>query len=113
MKLSPLGRSRLITTLLSLLAFIFAVLARENLIYNIVKYVWAGIGGTFSVVIILSLFWKKYHAKAAFLTILIGVIFTIIWIQSGMEQYISCLVLTTFVSLITAILATYLITEKV
>jgi sodium/proline symporter len=109
LKISPLTKSRLITTFLSLLALAFALIAKENLIYNIVKYVWAGIGDTFSVVIILSLFWKKYHAIAAFLTIVIGIIFTIVWIQTGMEQYISCLILTFFVSLITAVLSTILI----
>lgn len=108
-RLSPLGRSRLITTLLSLLAFGFAIIARENLIYNIVKYVWAGIGDTFSVVIIFSLFWKKFHARAAFLTIISGILFTVIWIQSGMEEYVSCLFLTFVVSLITAILSTFFI----
>ncbi len=112
-KISPLGRSRLITTVLSLMAFGFALIAREHLIYNIVKYVWAGIGDTFSVVIMLSLFWKKYHARAAFLTIIIGITFTIIWIQSGMEQYISCLILTFFVSLLTAILSTFFVKPAV
>ncbi len=106
---NQLKRSRIITTILSLLAFGFALAARENLIYNIVKYVWAGIGDTFSVVIILSLFWKKFHAKAAFLTIITGIVFTIVWIQTGMEEFISCLILTFVVSLITAIIATHLI----
>ena len=112
-KISPLTKSRLITTLLSLLALCFALVARENLIYNIVKYVWAGIGDTFSVVIILSLFWKKFHSKAAFLTIIVGVLFTVVWIQTGMESYISCLILTFFVSLFTAILSTFLMNSNV
>jgi sodium/proline symporter len=111
-RMTPLKRSRLITTILSVMALIFAIISRENLIYDIVKYVWAGIGDTFSVVIILSLYWKKFHAKAAFLTIIAGILFTIIWIQSGMEQYISCLILTFVVSLLTAIIATHLIAHS-
>lgn len=110
--LSALKMSRVITAILSLMALAFAIIARENLIYNIVKYVWAGIGDTFSVVIILSLFWKKYHAKAAFLTIITGILFTIVWIQTGMEQYISCLILTFVVSFITAVVSTYLISNR-
>jgi sodium/proline symporter len=109
LRITALGRSRLITTGLSVLAFGFALFAREDLIYNIVKYVWAGIGDTFSVVILLTLFWKKYHAKAVLATIISGISFTIIWIQTGLEQYVSCLFLTFVIALIAAIAATFLL----
>jgi len=105
--ISDLALARIITTVLSIAAFTFAIMAKENMIYNIVKYVWAGIGDTFSVVIILSLFWKKYHSKAAFITIISGIIFTVIWIQTPYEEYISCLVLTFVVSMIAAVVSTY------
>ncbi len=107
--LSSLGKSRLITTLLSFLALGFALFAREDLIYNIVKYVWAGIGDTFSVVIILTLFWKKYHARAVLTTIFSGIAFTVVWIQTGLEDYVSCLFLTFAVSLIAAVVSTLIL----
>jgi len=106
---SHLHISRIITLFIAVLALIFAYLYKNNLIYNIVKYVWAGIGDTFSVVIILTLFWKRFHAKAAFITIIAGVIFTIVWIESGMEQWISSLVMTFIFSLLVAFLASILI----
>jgi len=111
-KLSKLAISRIITTLISVGAFVFAVFSKENLIYNIVKYVWAGIGDTFSVVIILTLFWKRYHARAALITICGGIIFTVIWIQTALEKQISCLIMTFIFSLLTAIISTYLIKNK-
>lgn len=111
--LTDINFSRLITTVLSLFAFVFAIFAREHMIYDIVKYVWAGIGDTFSVVIILSLFWKKYHARAVLVTIICGILFTIIWLQTSLEKEISCLILTFFVSLAAALISTFLIPSKV
>jgi len=48
--------------------------------------VWAGVGCTFSVVILLSLFWKRYHGKAVVMTIISGILFTVFWISGGFEQ---------------------------
>ncbi len=111
-KLSKLAVSRFITTLIAIAAFIFAALSKENLVYNIVKYVWAGIGDTFSVVIILTLFWRRFHARAALATICGGIIFTVVWIQTGLEKHISCLIMTFIFSLFTAVISTYLIKHK-
>jgi hypothetical protein len=52
-----------------------------------VSYVWAGIGCTFSVVVLFSLFWRKFHGKAAIITVLAGMIFTMVWISGGFEQH--------------------------
>jgi len=111
-KISHLLVSRVITALLAIAAFIFALIFRENLIYNIVKYVWAGIGDTFSVVIILTLYWKKFHAKAALSTIIAGVLFTVVWIETGLEAWISCLVMTFIFSMLVAVVTTFLFYDK-
>ncbi|HRS53412.1 MAG TPA: sodium/proline symporter [Bacteroidales bacterium] len=107
--LSNLNISRIITTIISLSALIFALTTTEHLVYNIVKYVWAGIGDTFSVIMLLTIFWKRYHAKAVMWTMIVGMTFTIIWIQTPYEKYISCLILTFLVALLTAIITTFLI----
>lgn len=78
-------QSRLVTASLAVVALILAYLSPSDLIYTIVGYVWAGVGGTFSVVILYTLFWKKFHGKAAVITILTGLIFTVLWISTGME----------------------------
>jgi len=104
--------SRIITAALSGVALVLAYFISSDLIYVIVGFVWAGIGSTFSVVIMLTLFWKRYHGKSVIVTILTGLIFTIIWRITGMEQILSARFLTFIVALIVAVISTYLIPNK-
>jgi len=105
--------SRIITALLAIIALGLAWVSGDNtFIFSLVSYVWAGIGGTFSVVVLLTLFWRKYHGKAVLATIITGLSFTIIWINTGMEEVITSRLLTFFVALTVAIAATYLIPDK-
>lgn len=106
---NALLQSRIITALLSVIALVLAYFSPSDLIYKIVGYVWAGIGSTFSVVIMLTLFWKKYHGHAVLLTIITGLIFTIVWIQTGMDEIISSRILTFIVALVVAVGGTYLL----
>ncbi|RLD47759.1 MAG: sodium/proline symporter [Bacteroidetes bacterium] len=100
--------SRGITALLAVIALSLALISGDNtFIFSLVSYVWAGIGGTFSVVVLLTLFWKKYHGRAVLATIVTGITFTIIWINTGMEEVITSRLLTFFVALATAIITTY------
>ena len=77
---------RLTTALLAVIALGIAYVSPSRLIFTLVSYVWAGIGCTFSVVILLSLFWDRYHGRAALITIVTGLLFTIGWISGGFEQ---------------------------
>ena len=104
-----LFHSRLITATLSFVALILAYFISSDLIYAIVGFVWAGIGSTFSVVIMLTLFWKRYHGRAVILTILTGLTFTIIWRATGLEQVLSARFLTFIIALTVAVGGTYLI----
>jgi len=104
--------SRIITALLAVVALLIAYYGETDLIFSLVSYVWAGIGGTFSVVILLTLFWKRYHGVAALITIIAGMSFTIFWITSGLEKQITSRMLTFFVALAVAVLSTYLIPNK-
>ena len=105
-------QSRIVTALLSVIALLLAYFSPSDLIYTIVGYVWAGIGCTFSVVILLTLFWKKYHGRAVLVTIITGLVFTIIWVQTGMDKIITARFLTFVVALIVAVLGTYFIPPK-
>lgn len=107
-----LFRSRLITTVLAVIALMLAYFMPSEFIFTLVSWVWAGIGGTFSVVILLTLFWKKFHGKAAIITIIIGMVFTIIWISSGLDKIITARILTFIVAGLTAISSTLLIPKK-
>ncbi|MDT8308214.1 MAG: sodium/proline symporter [Bacteroidales bacterium] len=86
-KRKKLRRSRIVTAILAIIALALAYVFPSNLIFTIVSYVWAGIGGTFSVVILLTLFWKRYHGKAVIITIITGLLFTIVWFNTGMEEH--------------------------
>ncbi|MFZ0390221.1 MAG: sodium/proline symporter [Calditrichia bacterium] len=104
-----LNRSRLITAVLAVIALLVAYVSPSDLIYTLVGYVWAGIGGTFSVVILLSLFWKKYHGKAVIATIISGMVFTVFWISSGLEEVVTSRLLTFFAAGAAAVGATFLL----
>ena len=103
---------RVITSCLAVVALILAFYSPSKLIFTLVSYVWAGIGGTFSVVILLTLFWKRYHGMAALLTIISGMAFTIIWISTGMDKVITSRLLTFFVAGFVAVVSTLVIPAK-
>jgi len=104
---SDLARSRIVTAVLAAIALLLAYLSPSKLIFTIVGYVWAGVGGTFSIVILFTLFWKRFHGKAALLTIVTGMLFTILWISTGMDaKVITARVMTFFVAGIVAIIST-------
>ena len=110
---NALLQSRIVTAILSAIALLLAYFIQDDLIYTIVGYVWAGIGGTFSVVIMLSLFWKRFHGKAALLTIIVGMLFTITWISTGMDAIITSRIMTFIVAGAIAIVSTLLIPKKI
>jgi len=109
---SGLVRSRIVTAVLAVIALGVAYISPSDLIYTLVGYVWAGIGGTFSVVILLTLFWKRFHGRAALITIISGMVFTIVWISSGMDAKITSRLMTFVVAGVVAILATLILPEK-
>ncbi len=106
-----LRRSRMVTAALAVVALLVAYISPSKLIYTLVGYVWAGIGGTFSVVILLTLFWKRFHGKAVLVTIITGMLFTIVWISSGLEQVITSRIMTFVVAGVTAVAATLALKE--
>ncbi len=108
-----LTRSRMVTALLALVALCLAYVSPTKLIFTLVGYVWAGIGGTFSVVILLTLFWKKFHGRAALVTIVTGMAFTIFWISTGLDaKIITARVMTFLVAGLIAIVSPIIIPAK-
>jgi sodium/proline symporter len=104
---TSLTLSRVITALLAVIALAITFIVPSDLIYTLVGYVWAGIGCPFSVIIILTLFWDRFSAKAVVPTIIAGLVFTIFWIATGFDETIlTSRAMTFFVSLIVAVIAT-------
>jgi sodium/proline symporter len=81
-----LAKQRLTTAMVAVIALALSYIFPTKLIFTIVSYVWAGIGCTFSVVILFTLFWKRFHGRAAIITVVSGLLFTILWISGGYEQ---------------------------
>lgn len=101
--------SRCMTAVMAVLALGASRIVPSNLIYNIIGYVWAGIGDPFSVVILLTLFWRRFSSKAALAVICTGMPFTIFWVMSGLdEKVIAALFMTFFVSLIVGVVGSYI-----
>lgn len=96
---------RLITAMIALLALLLVNILPSDLIYEIVGYVWAGIGCTFSVVILMTFFWEKFTSQAALTSIIVGLFFTILWIWTGLESFISSRIMTFIITFIVAILS--------
>lgn len=109
---ASLLKSRIATAVLALIALILAYFSPSDLIYTLVGYVWAGIGGPFSIVILFTLFWKRFHGRAAILTILSGLLFTIIWVSLGLEEVITSRITSFLAAGVFGILGTVLIKKK-
>jgi len=109
---TALKHSRIVTAALAFIALGFAYIMPSDLIFSRVSFVWAGIGGTFSIIILFTLFWKRFHGKAVLATIGVGVIFTLVWLLTDMEAVITSRIMTFFVAGITAIIATFLFKKK-
>lgn len=109
---NKLNRSRLVTAILAVVALAVAYFSSSNLIFELVGYVWAGVGSTFSIVILYSLFWKKYHGRAAIITILAGIISWVIWIAAGLENIISSRISVFIIAGLAGFLATLFIPKK-
>ena len=109
---NSLRLSRIVTAILSILALIVAFFSSSEFVYTIVGYVWAGIGCTFSVIILLTLFWKRFSGGAAVLTIVTGMLFTIVWITIGMDKIVTVRLMTFIVAVIVAIVGSYVFPRK-
>lgn len=83
---NTLRRQRITTATVAVIALALSYISPSKLIFTIVSYVWAGIGCTFSVVILFTLFWKRFHGRAAIITVISGILFTVFWISGGYEQ---------------------------
>ncbi|WP_071396335.1 sodium/proline symporter PutP [Bacillus tuaregi] len=57
----------------------FMAFEQDNTILNLVAYAWAGFGGAFGPIILLSLFWRKMTSWGAFAGMVSGAVTVILW----------------------------------
>jgi sodium/proline symporter len=103
--------SRITTFILGMIALLVALSSKE-LIYTMVSYAWAGVGCTLSPIIILSFYWKRFNGKATVVSLLTGLIFTVIWIAIGMEEIVSARGLTFIVTLVAGVITGWLSSKR-
>ncbi|MFU2018380.1 sodium/proline symporter [Peribacillus butanolivorans] len=88
-------------------------LASGSIIYNMVSFAWAGVGNTFSAVILLIFFWKKTSGTGVVATIITGFISAILWTTSPLEAIVTAKAATFFICLIVGIVVSLWFPEKV
>ena len=74
--------SRVAVLMIAVLALAIAI-NPENSIMDLVSNGWAGLGGTFSAIMLLSLFWRKTSFKGAVTGIIVGGLTVILWLAFG------------------------------
>lgn len=95
--------SRFATAVVGLIALGVAFVVPTKLINTIVGFAWAGVGSTFAVITLLTLFWKRFNSRGVLAAMVAGVFFTIFWATSSYEGILSARAATFFVSLAVAV----------
>lgn len=92
-----------ITVIIAGIAGIIISLLSESFVAGVVGFAWAGIGNTFSVVVLLTFFWKKVSGIGVIAVIITGFFSAIIWTLSPLEAIVSSRAATFFICLIVGI----------
>jgi sodium/proline symporter len=103
--------SRLVAVISGIVGIIIS-LKSGSVIYNLVSFAWAGIGNTFSVVILLIFFWKRVSGIGVIATIAVGFISAIAWSLSPMEAIVSAKAATFFICLFVGVIVSLLCPDK-
>ncbi len=103
--------SRLFTVLISVVAFLLAVMAKQ-LIFWLVLYAWAGLGASFGPPLLLSLWWKKTTKAGALAGLILGTLTVLVWYNVPvLKSLVYELVPAFFISLV-AVVVVSLLTYK-
>jgi sodium/proline symporter len=100
-----LAISRTATLVVGALGLVLA-LTTQKLIYYIVSYAWAGIGCSFAPAVLLSFHWDRFGSRGVVTALVTGLITTVVWIATGLDQKITAMAITFFASIGMAILVT-------
>lgn len=88
-------------------------LTSESLVYLVVGWAWAGVGGTLSPAILLSFFWKRYSSLGLIATILAGFIFTVIWIGTPLDAVLTSRFATFWVASLAGVAVSLLCPDRI
>ncbi|MFD1851858.1 sodium/proline symporter [Oceanobacillus bengalensis] len=103
--------SRISIILFGIVGMVIALVS-ESLVYLIVGWAWAGVGCTLSPAILMTFFWKRYSSAGVIATILSGLISTILWISTPLEEMMTSRFTTFFIAAFFGIAFSLLIPDK-
>jgi sodium/proline symporter len=81
-------------------------LTTSKLIYYIVSYAWAGIGCSFAPAVLLSFYWDRFGSRGVVTALLAGLATTVVWIATGLDQRVTAMAVSFFVSMTAAVIVT-------
>lgn len=103
--------SRIVILISGVIGVVIA-LTSQSLVYLVVSWAWAGVGGTLSPAILMTFFWKRYSSAGVIATVLSGFVFTIIWISTPLDSIITSRFSTFFIASIFGIVFSLLFPDK-
>jgi len=87
-------------------------LVSDSLLYLVVSWAWAGVGCTLSPAILMTFFWKRYSSAGVVATVSAGLISTILWISTPLEEMMTSRFTTFFIAAIFGIVFSLLFPDK-
>ncbi|MBO1001724.1 sodium/proline symporter [Pseudogracilibacillus auburnensis] len=87
-------------------------LTSTSLLYLVVSWAWAGVGGTLSPAILMTFFWRRYSSAGLIATIVSGFIFTLLWISTPLDEIITSRFSTFFIALLFGIAFSLIVPDK-
>src|SRR5699024_9751630 len=103
--------SRIIILIVGIVGMIIA-LTSESLLYLVVSWAWAGVGGTLSPAILMTFFWKRYSSSGLIATVISGFGFTVLWISTPLDGIITSRFSTFFIAAIFGIVFSLISPDK-
>lgn len=103
--------SRIIILISGVIGVVIA-LTSQSLVYLVVSWAWAGVGGTLSPAILMTFFWKRYSSVGLIATVLSGFVFTVLWISTPLDSMITSRFSTFFIASIFGIVCSLLFPDK-
>lgn len=103
--------SRLSIALFGIVGMVIALVS-ESLVYLIVGWAWAGVGCTLSPAILMTFFWKRYSGAGVIATIISGLVSTILWISTPLEEIMTSRFTTFFIAAFFGIVFSLLFPDK-
>ena len=86
------------TVLVAGIVGMLIALTSQSLLYLVVSWAWAGVGGTLSPAILMTFFWKRYSSTGLIATIISGFVFTVLWISTPLDGIITSRFSTFFIA---------------